>query len=123
MKQKISLSEWTIKTILESWEGLIKDAELGGYNVTHPNFPSVLFRPNWRKNIIKLGIAFLLTFVFSPKGMFLDLKEGRVKRFFYKNFILFFVSIPFILVFFLFCFFILLAISIPIIALILHLFI
>ncbi len=102
MKQKMSISERASKALLESREGLIEDAKLRGYN---PSFlsPKMLSSLEWYKNITKMTVSFVIVFILSPKGLFLDLKESRIKDFFVKAFILFCFSIPFTVVFFLFC--------------------
>ncbi len=121
MKEKISIQEHAMSAVLESKEALIEDGKLGNYDPLRPNF-IMFFRPRWWKNITKLVIFSILVFVFSPKGIFTDLKAGRIKFFFIKLFFLLSISIPFTLIFFCLCFMILLGITLPIIALIFYLF-
>jgi hypothetical protein len=120
MEQKIPISERAFKALLESKEELIEDAKSKNYNPFFPN-PIMLSSPKWYKNITKLVVSSLVVFAFSPKGMFLDLKEGRI-GFFIKKIILFFLfSIPLFLLFFSLCFFFILSVITPIITLILYL--
>ncbi|MFA5937436.1 MAG: hypothetical protein WC822_06200 [Candidatus Paceibacterota bacterium] len=121
MEQKISILERAFKVLIESKDELIKDAKLKNYNPFSPN-PIMFFSLKWWKNIIKMLFSFLIVFVFSPNGMFLDLKEGRIKNFLFKLFFLLFISIPFGLIFLSFCFLILVAIITPIIVLLLYFF-
>jgi len=120
MESKISFSERIFKALIKSKEALLEDAKLKNYNPFRLN-PVMLSSLVWWKNITKMCIVFLLTFLFSPKGMFIDLKEGRIKNFLVKIFILFFISIPFTLVFFSFCLLLVFSIITPIITLVLKL--
>lgn len=121
MEQKIPISERAFKTLLESKDRLIEDAKLKNYNPFFLN-PIMLLSLQWWKNIIKMFGSFLVVFAFSPKGMFLDFKEGRI-GFFVKKLIFFFLfSIPLFLLFFSLCFLFILSVITPIITLILYLF-
>lgn len=121
MEQKISISERALEALLKSKEALIEDAKLKGYNPLRLS-SIALSSSQWWKNITKMAVYFLMVFVLSPKGMFLDLKEGRIKSFFVKAFILFCFSIPFTLAFFLFSLFALIEVVILIYTLISPLF-
>ena len=121
MEQKIPISERAFKTLLESKDRLIEDAKLKNYNPFFLN-PIMLLSLQWWKNIIKMFGSFLVVFAFSPKGMFLDFKEGRIGLFVKKLIFFFLFSIPLFLLFFSLCFLFILSVITPIITLILYLF-